>query len=75
MMKAYKGKLPLPMIAGVVCALAFAALLYNETVSSLSSASILRLRTCASRRHEAGKAFPTELSCLHWLTVIPHQNV
>lgn len=42
------------MIAGVVCALAFVALVYNETISTHSSASILRLRTCARRRSEAG---------------------
>uniref|UniRef100_A0A803MK77 Trichome birefringence-like C-terminal domain-containing protein n=1 Tax=Chenopodium quinoa TaxID=63459 RepID=A0A803MK77_CHEQI len=50
MMKSYRGKLHLPMLAGVVCALAFLVLLYNERISFLSSTSFMRFNTCAARR-------------------------
>lgn len=53
LMKTYRGKVPLPMLAGVVCALAFLVLLYNERISFISSTSIIRLSTCAARRGHA----------------------
>ncbi|KMT12353.1 hypothetical protein BVRB_5g102880 [Beta vulgaris subsp. vulgaris] len=50
MMKVYRsGKLPLPVLAGVVCALAFCVLLYNERISFISSTSIIKFSTCARR--------------------------
>ncbi|KAA8517771.1 hypothetical protein F0562_015224 [Nyssa sinensis] len=51
-MKPPRGKLPLPIIAAVICALTFIALLYTERISFLSSSAILKLKPCA-RRHAA----------------------
>ncbi|KAF5750812.1 hypothetical protein HS088_TW03G01152 [Tripterygium wilfordii] len=46
-----RGKLPLSIVAVVVCSLAFVALLYNtERISSISSTSIFKFKSCSKRR-------------------------
>ncbi|KAJ7961217.1 Protein trichome birefringence-like [Quillaja saponaria] len=44
-----KGKLPLPSIIALACALVFIAVLYAERVSFLSSSSIFKLKSCPRR--------------------------
>ncbi|KAL8152597.1 hypothetical protein V2J09_010357, partial [Rumex salicifolius] len=49
--KVFGGKFSLPIITFAIFALAFIALLFNETLSSVSSStSIFRLSTCARKR-------------------------
>ncbi|KAG8472997.1 hypothetical protein CXB51_034940 [Gossypium anomalum] len=49
MMKTYKGKLPLSVITVIVCAFAFLALLYTQSLTFLSSNYILKSKSCARR--------------------------
>ncbi|GAB4833968.1 Transducin (beta)-like 3 [Ancistrocladus abbreviatus] len=55
MMKGSRGKLSISIITFVICALAFIALLYAETISSLSSSSIFLFKSCA-RKTSAAKS-------------------
>lgn len=50
-----RGKLPLSILATVVCALAFLALLYTESISFFSSSSIFRFKPCP-RKYAAKKS-------------------
>ncbi|MBA0822400.1 hypothetical protein Goarm_019205 [Gossypium armourianum] len=49
MIKTYKGKLPLSVITVIVCAFAFLALLYTQSLTFLSSNYILKSKSCARR--------------------------
>ncbi|KAG2690890.1 hypothetical protein I3760_09G211000 [Carya illinoinensis] len=48
-MKPPRGRLPLPVIIIIVCAVAFMALLYTETITFLSHSSIFRPKTCTRK--------------------------
>ncbi|KAK4478458.1 hypothetical protein RD792_013933 [Penstemon davidsonii] len=47
--KPLRGKVPLSIIAIIICALAFVALLYTERISSFSSSNILKIKPCPKR--------------------------
>ncbi|KAF8394903.1 hypothetical protein HHK36_018841 [Tetracentron sinense] len=49
MMKPSRVKLPFSVIVIVICVFAFAGVLYTEDIGSLSSSSILNLRTCSKQ--------------------------
>ncbi|KAF8402628.1 hypothetical protein HHK36_010717 [Tetracentron sinense] len=48
-MKPSRGKLPLSIIAIVICVSAFIGVLYTEDVGSLSSTSIINLKSCSKQ--------------------------
>ncbi|GKV06043.1 hypothetical protein SLEP1_g17977 [Rubroshorea leprosula] len=48
-MKYYRGKLPMSVITLVVCCFLFFALLYTERISSLSSGSVFKSKSCARK--------------------------
>ncbi|GMH30027.1 hypothetical protein Nepgr_031870 [Nepenthes gracilis] len=49
MIKVPRGKLSISITTFGICVLAFIALLYNETISSLSSSSLLKFKTCSRK--------------------------
>ncbi|KAB1224372.1 Protein trichome birefringence-like 3 [Morella rubra] len=54
-MKVPRGRPPLPVIIVTLCALAFIALIYTETINFLSPRSIFKLKSC-SRKNAARKS-------------------
>ncbi|CAO2820125.1 unnamed protein product [Amaranthus hypochondriacus] len=56
MMKSYRGKLPLPIIVGIICVLAFFVFLYNQRMILLSSTYLVRISTCARQSTDGTRA-------------------
>lgn len=60
MVKPSQGKLPLSILIAVVSTLTFGALLYTESISSLTSGSIFKLKSCPNKKHAVSKSKSTK---------------